>query len=159
MQEDWRADQAMQAELEALRRDVGPTWLQASAAAGCWRLAPGHATSSAAVLAMCSTHGCIWSGRLVCPDRQCPAHAGCTHLPPCRPVPPSCPQEPASIEETAERHVRPALRSAFVDLCHGSVADYLARFGFRSDMLKVMYAVSKEPLRSSAGCGGGCGAG
>lgn len=77
-EEDWRADQAMQAELEALRRDVGPTWLQ----------------------------------------------------------------EPASIEETAERHVRPALRSAFVDLCHGSVADYLARFGFRSDMLKVMYATT-----------------
>jgi hypothetical protein len=29
LQEDWRADRAMQAELEALRQDVGPTWLQA----------------------------------------------------------------------------------------------------------------------------------
>jgi hypothetical protein len=29
LQEDWQADQAMQAELEALRQDVGPTWLQA----------------------------------------------------------------------------------------------------------------------------------
>jgi hypothetical protein len=29
-----------------------------------------------------------------------------------------------------------------VDLCRGTVADYLERFGFRSDLLKVMYAVS-----------------
>jgi phytoene dehydrogenase-like protein len=50
--------------------------------------------------------------------------------------------EPASVEETAERHVRPALREAFVDLCRGSVADYLARFGFDSELLVAMYAVT-----------------
>jgi hypothetical protein len=64
------------------------------------------------------------------------------------------PQEPLSIEETAERHVRPALRAAFVDLCRGSVADYLSRFGFKSDLLKVMYAVSRHGV-----CGAGWGRG
>lgn len=29
LQEDWEADRSMQAELEALRQDLGPTWLQA----------------------------------------------------------------------------------------------------------------------------------
>ena len=51
-------------------------------------------------------------------------------------------QEPRSIEETAERHVRPALRRAFIDLCRGSVGDYLERFGFASDLVKAMYAVT-----------------
>ncbi len=50
--------------------------------------------------------------------------------------------EPLSIEETAERHVRPALRRAFVDLCRGSVGDYLGRFGFKSDLIQAMYAVT-----------------
>ncbi|HTO97967.1 MAG TPA: NAD(P)/FAD-dependent oxidoreductase [Myxococcales bacterium] len=51
-------------------------------------------------------------------------------------------QEPLSVEETAERHVRPALRQAFVDLCRKPVGRYLDRFGFRSDLLKAMYAVT-----------------
>jgi phytoene dehydrogenase-like protein len=51
-------------------------------------------------------------------------------------------EEPLSIEDTAERHVRPALRQAFVALCRGSVGDYLERFGFRSDLVKAMYAVT-----------------
>jgi phytoene dehydrogenase-like protein len=50
--------------------------------------------------------------------------------------------EPLSIEETAERFVRPALRETFVRLCRGSVGDYLDRFGFKSDLLKAMYAVT-----------------
>ncbi len=50
--------------------------------------------------------------------------------------------EPLSIEETAERFVRPALRSAFVGLCRGSVGEYLERFGFESDLVKAMYAVT-----------------
>jgi phytoene dehydrogenase-like protein len=50
--------------------------------------------------------------------------------------------EPLSIEETAERHVRPALRQAFIDLCRGSVGAYLDRFGFKSDLVKAMYAVT-----------------
>lgn len=54
------------------------------------------------------------------------------------------------MEETAERHVRPALRQAFVDLCRGSVGAYLERFGFRSNLLKAMYAV-RAPLRTRLG--------
>ena len=50
--------------------------------------------------------------------------------------------EPLSVEETAERYVRPALREPFVQLCRGSVADYLDRFGFTSDLLVAMYVVT-----------------
>ena len=50
--------------------------------------------------------------------------------------------EPLSIEDTGERYVRPALRQAFVDLCRKPVGHYLDRFGFRSDLLKAMYAVT-----------------
>jgi len=75
---DWRANEALNAELAALREDIAPTWLQ----------------------------------------------------------------EPLSIEATADRFVRPALRETFVRLCRGSVGEYLERFGFRSDLLKAMYAVT-----------------
>jgi phytoene dehydrogenase-like protein len=51
-------------------------------------------------------------------------------------------EEPLSIEETAEKYVRPALRQIFIDLCRKSVGDYLNRFGFKSDLLKAMYAVT-----------------
>jgi phytoene dehydrogenase-like protein len=51
-------------------------------------------------------------------------------------------QEPGSLEETAERHIRPQLQSTFIDLVRGSVADYLARFGFKSELLMSMYAVT-----------------
>src|SRR5438874_7879691 len=51
-------------------------------------------------------------------------------------------QEPLSIEETAERYVRPALRRIFVDLCRKPVGQYLERFEFKSDLLKAMYAVT-----------------
>lgn len=57
-------------------------------------------------------------------------------------VAPTWMQEPHSIEETAERFVRPALRRVFIDLCRGTVGDYLDRFGFRSDFVKAMYAVT-----------------
>jgi phytoene dehydrogenase-like protein len=76
--EDWEANQAMNAELAAMRDDIAPTWLQA----------------------------------------------------------------PVSIEETAERFVRPALRQHFVRLCRGSAREYLERFGFKSDFVKAMYAVT-----------------
>ncbi|MGA0287038.1 MAG: phytoene desaturase family protein [Planctomycetota bacterium] len=75
---DLRANDAMLAEIEAMRDDIAPTWLE----------------------------------------------------------------EPLSIEETAERFVRPALRDAFVALCRGSVGEHLDRFGFESDLLKAMYAVT-----------------
>ncbi|MFT3923994.1 MAG: NAD(P)/FAD-dependent oxidoreductase [Myxococcales bacterium] len=51
-------------------------------------------------------------------------------------------REPESVEQTAERYVRPALRSIFVELCRGSVGAYLERFGFESELLKAMYAVT-----------------
>jgi phytoene dehydrogenase-like protein len=75
---DWRAHQAMNAEIAAIRDDIAPTWLE----------------------------------------------------------------EPRSIEDTAERYVRPALRGAFVELCRGSVGAYLDRFEFESDLVKTMYAVT-----------------
>lgn len=49
---------------------------------------------------------------------------------------------PLSIEETAERYVRPQLQSSFVELCRGSVGRYLDRFGFESDLLRAMYAAT-----------------
>jgi phytoene dehydrogenase-like protein len=57
-------------------------------------------------------------------------------------VAPTWLEEPESIEDTAARRVRPALRDVFVALCRGSVGDYLARFDFRSDLLRAMYAVT-----------------
>ncbi len=50
--------------------------------------------------------------------------------------------EPLSIEDTAAKYVRPALRKVFVDLCRKPVGQYLDRFGFKSDLLKAMYAVT-----------------
>ncbi len=51
-------------------------------------------------------------------------------------------EEPYSIEETAERYVRPELRQVFIDLCRKPVSDYINRFGFKSDLVKAMYAVT-----------------
>lgn len=75
---DWRANEALERELEQLREDIAPTWLQ----------------------------------------------------------------EPLTIEETAERFVRRPLQQIFIDLCRGSVGDYLDRFGFQSALVKAMYAVT-----------------
>src|SRR5687768_2973182 len=50
--------------------------------------------------------------------------------------------EPGTVEETADRYIRPQLQSTFIDLVRGSVADYLARFGFKSELLMSMYAVT-----------------
>jgi phytoene dehydrogenase-like protein len=51
-------------------------------------------------------------------------------------------EEPGSVEETADRYIRPQLQSTFIDLVRGSVADYLSRFGFKSELLMSMYAVT-----------------
>jgi phytoene dehydrogenase-like protein len=77
-EQDYQAHLQLQSELDQLREDIGPTWLQ----------------------------------------------------------------EPLSIEETAERFVRPAMRSVFVDLCRKPIRDYLARFNFKSDLVQAMYAVT-----------------
>ena len=55
---------------------------------------------------------------------------------------PSWLEEPGTVEEIADRHIRPQLQSTFIDLVRGSVADYLARFGFKSELLMSMYAVT-----------------
>lgn len=51
-------------------------------------------------------------------------------------------EEPLTIEATAEKYVRPALRSIFVDLCRQPIRDYLERFEFESDLVRAMYAVT-----------------
>ena len=51
-------------------------------------------------------------------------------------------EEPLSIEDTAERYVRPELRQTFVKLCRGSIGDYLGRFEFDTQLLPAMYAVT-----------------
>lgn len=51
-------------------------------------------------------------------------------------------KEPMSIEEIADTYVRESHRKAFVDLCRGSVYDYLDKFGFESDVIKAMYAAT-----------------
>jgi phytoene dehydrogenase-like protein len=50
--------------------------------------------------------------------------------------------EPCSIEETAERYVSAERRAAFVALCRRPISEYLARFGFESELIQAMYAVT-----------------
>lgn len=50
--------------------------------------------------------------------------------------------EPMSVEATAERYIRPSLRETFVELVRGDVVTYLSRFGFASELLVAMYAVT-----------------
>jgi phytoene dehydrogenase-like protein len=49
---------------------------------------------------------------------------------------------PKSVEETAEHFIRPALRDIFVRLVRGTIADYLARFPFKSALVQAMYATT-----------------
>jgi phytoene dehydrogenase-like protein len=57
-------------------------------------------------------------------------------------VAPSWLMEPLSLEETAEKYVRKGLRDTFISLCRKPVGQYLDRFGFKSDLLRAMYAVT-----------------
>ena len=57
-------------------------------------------------------------------------------------VAPTWLEEPLSIEDTAERYIRADLRQTFIDLCRKPVGEYIDRFGFRSDLLRAMYAVT-----------------
>jgi phytoene dehydrogenase-like protein len=50
--------------------------------------------------------------------------------------------EPMSVEDTAERYIRPELREVFVELVRGDVASYLAKFEFASELIVAMYAVT-----------------
>ena len=47
-----------------------------------------------------------------------------------------------SPSRTPPSVVRPRLRETFVDLVRGTVVDYLARFGFSSELLVTMYVVT-----------------
>lgn len=47
---------------------------------------------------------------------------------------------PMPVEEVGDRYVRPALRDAFVALCRGSFAEYAARFGIQSGLVKAALA-------------------
>lgn len=51
-------------------------------------------------------------------------------------------QPPHSVEATAERFIRRDLRDVFVELVRGDVVSYLRRFGFASELLVAMYAVT-----------------
>ncbi|RMG17168.1 MAG: NAD(P)/FAD-dependent oxidoreductase [Deltaproteobacteria bacterium] len=51
-------------------------------------------------------------------------------------------EPPRSLEETAERYVRPELRERFLTLCRGAIGPWLESFGFASDLLVAMYAVT-----------------
>ena len=57
-------------------------------------------------------------------------------------IAPTWMQEPLSIEDTAEKFVRKELRKIFVDLCRKPVGQYIDRFGFKSDLVRAMYAVT-----------------
>ncbi|HEU4436978.1 MAG TPA: NAD(P)/FAD-dependent oxidoreductase [candidate division Zixibacteria bacterium] len=57
-------------------------------------------------------------------------------------IAPSWLEDPLSLEETAEKYIRPALRQTFIHLVTQPVEEYLARFGFESELLIAMYAVT-----------------
>jgi phytoene dehydrogenase-like protein len=50
--------------------------------------------------------------------------------------------EPLPVEQTADRYVRPGLRETFVAMVRGSAIDYLSRFGFGTEAVVAMYAVT-----------------
>lgn len=51
-------------------------------------------------------------------------------------------KEPLSLENTAEKYIRAELRQIFLDLVRNPVENYLMRFGFESELLMSMYAVT-----------------
>lgn len=55
---------------------------------------------------------------------------------------PSWLKKPLSVEETADKYIRPELREVFVSLVKNPCEDYLSRFGFKSELLVAMYAVT-----------------
>jgi phytoene dehydrogenase-like protein len=57
-------------------------------------------------------------------------------------IAPSWLEEPLSLEATTQKYIRPELRKVFLDLCTRPLEEYLDRFGFESDILIAMYAVT-----------------
>lgn len=62
-------------------------------------------------------------------------------------------EQPQSMEETANRYIRPELRSTFLELVSQPVERYLDRFGFESELLLAMYAVTDGFSGLTAGFG------
>jgi phytoene dehydrogenase-like protein len=62
-------------------------------------------------------------------------------------------EQPQSIEDTANRFIRPDLRATFLDLVSKPVEQYLDRFGFESELLLAMYAVTDGFSGLTAGFG------
>ena len=62
-------------------------------------------------------------------------------------------EDPVSLEATAERYIRPVLRQTFMSLVTQPVENYLSRFGFESDLLLAMYAVTDGFSGLTAGFG------
>jgi phytoene dehydrogenase-like protein len=50
--------------------------------------------------------------------------------------------EPLSLENTAERFIRKELRDTFIKLVQEPAENYLSRFGFESELILAMYAVT-----------------
>ncbi len=66
---------------------------------------------------------------------------------------PSWLEEPKPVDETAEQYIRPSLRTVFLELVARPVEEYLDRFGFESDLIVAMYAVTDGFSGLSAGFG------
>lgn len=81
---------------------------------------------------MCTVHMYMWCALRVQEEVAAIVHD----------VAPAFMQPPLSLEATAERYIRPALRQTFIDLCTLPVSHYIDRFEFKSDLLKAMYAVT-----------------
>ena len=77
------------------------------------------------------------------PTRRCRSRSPrCARTSPRPGWPSRCP-----VEQTADRYIRPQLQATFVDLVRGSVADYLARFGFKQRTAGQHVRRHRRPVR------------
>ncbi len=51
-------------------------------------------------------------------------------------------EAPLSVEDTADHYLPAALRRQFINLCRGSVGDFLTQFDWETESLPVMYATT-----------------
>jgi hypothetical protein len=106
-EEDWQAHKALQVRL---------IWVHCG---GCCANLSGETVKRVPGM---QSHTCV---TLTAPFRLCYIQAEMDALR--EDVAPTWLAEPLSLEETAERYVRPALRNVFVDLCQQPVSHYLDR--------------------------------
>ncbi len=62
-------------------------------------------------------------------------------------------QNPLSLEETTEKFIRKDLRKNFKNLLTQPIENYLKKFGFKSEMIMGMYAVTDGFSGLSSGFG------